>query len=337
MKFRGILLAVIGSFVLSCGGGGGQKIINGAGSSFVYPIMSRWTSDYYKETGIRINYQSIGSGGGIRQVSARTVDFGASDAPLTPRELDSTKLYQFPIIVGGVVPVVNLKGVEKGQLKLSSQAICGIFLGKIEKWNDPLIKDLNPHLNLPDMHITVVHRSDGSGTTWLWTNYLSKACPEWKEKVGYGKSVDWPVGIGAKGNEGVSNYVKQNPGSIGYVEFAYAIQNNLTYTLLENRAGKFVEPSIETFRSATANANWNPDEHFYTILTWQEGEDSWPVVGAVFALLPREKKETNKLIIDFFDWAFENGDESAKRLHYVPLPQSVKAKVRDYWKAVVSE
>ncbi len=335
MPWKRLFPLALGIALAGCGGGEGQKIINGAGSSFVYPLLSKWTSDYSKATGIRINYQSIGSGGGIRQVSARTVDFGASDAPLTPRELDSLNLYQFPIIVGGVVPVLNVPGVEKGQMKLSTRVVCDIFLGKITRWNDPSLKELNPELNLPDMEITVVHRSDGSGTTWLWTNYLSKACPEWKEKVGYGKSVKWPTGIGAKGNEGVANYVKQNVGSIGYVEFAYAVQSNLVYALLENKAGNFVEPSINSFKAATANASWDPGTHFYQVLTWQDGKDSWPVVGAVFILLPREKKEVNRMILDFFGWAFDNGDDAAVSLYYVPLPMSIKELVRGYWKEVV--
>ncbi len=303
--------------------------INGAGSTFVYPLISKWSYEYYKLNRIQINYQSIGSGGGIKQVEARTVDFGATDAPLTPKELEEKELLQYPIIIGGVVPVVNLD--LEAKLKLSSKVICDIFLGRIRKWNDEEIAKLNPDIKLPDMEIVVVHRADGSGTTWIWTNYLSKACPEWKERIGYGKSVKWPVGIGAKGNEGVSNYVKQTKGAIGYVEYAYAIQNKLSFAMLESASGKFVEPNIESFMEAAKHASWNPENHFYTILTYTEGK-AWPATGATWILLPKESTDKNKIVNAFFKWAFEQGDEYALKLHYVPLPQDVKRMVYSYWR-----
>lgn len=309
------------------------ETLNGAGATFPYPVYSAWAYDYHKKTGVKLNYQSIGSGGGIRQIVNRTVDFGASDNVLTPDELNKENLLQFPAVVGGVVPVVNIPGIKEGELKLDAEAVCKIFLGEIKKWSDRKIKDLNPTINLPDKEITVVHRSDGSGTTAIFTHYLSGACSAWKDKVGYGTSVKWPAGIGGKGNEGVANYVKRTANSIGYVEFAYAKQNKLVYTLLRNPAGSFVEPSFETFEDAAATADFNAKNHFATWLTNAPGKNSWPIAGATFILLAKEKKDSNIKTVRFFDWALNNGDAKAKELIYVPLPKSLKDKIRAYWKA----
>ena len=309
-----------------------KKVINGAGATFPYPVYSAWASEYYKATGIRLNYQSIGSGGGIRQIKNRTVDFGASDAPLTPEKLDEYKLYQYPAIIGGVVPVVNIPNVKAGQLKLDGQTLCNIYLGKIKYWDNQSLKAINPDLNLPHEKITVVHRSDGSGTTAIFTNYLSAVCPEWKQNVGAGKAVKWPAGIGGKGNEGVANYVKKTNYSIGYVEFAYAKQNKLAYTKLKNQAGNFVEPSIETFKNAGATADFDPKKHFYLWMVNAPGDKAWPIAGASFILLAREKTNSNKLVNSFYKWAFENGDQIAEKLDYVPLPKELKEKIYKYWK-----
>ncbi len=308
------------------------ETINGAGATFPYPVYAAWAYMYYKETGVKLNYQSIGSGGGVRQIKNRTVDFGASDAPLPPEKLDEYKLYQFPAIIGGVVPVVNIPGVKAGQLKLDPYTICHIYLGDIKYWDNPKIKQINPNLKLPHKKIVVVHRSDGSGTTAIFTKYLSEVCPDWKEKVGFGKAVKWPVGIGGKGNEGVANYVKRMRFSIGYVEFAYAKQNRLKYTLLKNSAGNFVAPSIETFKAAGATANFDPKKHFYLWMVNSPGEKAWPIAGASFILEARERQKINKKVNRFFKWAFEKGDEIAIRLDYVPLPKELKQKIYNYWK-----
>ncbi len=309
------------------------ETLNGAGATFPYPVYSAWAFDYNKVAGVQLNYQSIGSGGGIRQITERTVDFGASDAPLKPEQLSKDKLLQFPAVIGGVVPVVNLPGIKAGQMKLDSEAICKIYLGEIKKWDDPKIKALNPQVKLPNVDITVVHRSDGSGTTAIFTNYLSGVCPGWKSKVGAGTSVNWPVGIGGKGNEGVANYAKRTADSIGYVEFAYAQQNKLAYVLLKNPAGNFVEPSFKTFEDAAATGHFDPKEDFNLWLVNAPGKDSWPIAGATFILLAKEKSNSNKKVTAFYDWAFKNGDNKAKELVYVPLPKSLKDKIRAYWKA----
>ncbi|WP_050742500.1 phosphate ABC transporter substrate-binding protein PstS [Deferribacter desulfuricans] len=309
-----------------------QKIINGAGATFPYPVYSAWAYKYYKETGVRLNYQSIGSGGGVRQIKNRTVDFGASDAPLTPEKLNEYKLYQFPAIIGGVVPVVNIKGLKAGEFKLTKGILANIFLGKITKWNDPEISKVNPGVKLPDAKITVVHRSDGSGTTAIFTKYLAAISDEWKNKVGTGKSVNWPVGIGGKGNEGVANYVKRVKNSIGYVEFAYAKNNKLTYVLLENKEGNFVAPSFDAFKAAAAFANWDKKKGYYLWLVNAPGKDSWPIAGASFILLAKEQVESNKRVVKFYDWAFKNGDEIAEKLLYVPLPKNLKDNIRNYWR-----
>ncbi|MCX7760043.1 MAG: phosphate ABC transporter substrate-binding protein PstS [Hydrogenothermaceae bacterium] len=306
--------------------------ITGAGSTFVYPIISAWSYSYEKATGNKVNYQSIGSGGGIRQIENRTVDFGASDAPLTPKDLSEKKLLQFPVVIGGVVPTYNLPDIGNTQLNFDGKALCDIYMGKIKKWNDPYLQQLNPGVQLPDRDITVVRRSDGSGTTWIWTNYLSKVCPDWEKQVGYGTSVDWPTGVGGKGNEGVANYVKRFRGAIGYVEYIYAKQNNLPAGKVKNKEGNFVAPSMESFQSAAANAKWDKKQHFYYVLTDQPGKNSYPVTGAVFVLFAKDKPESSKKSVQFFDWVFKNGDQEAARLSYVPLPQNVKDMIREYWK-----
>src|SRR5512135_3705582 len=327
-----IKMALVITLLLSFAHAEAAETLNGAGATFPYPVYSAWAYDYNKVTGVKLNYQSIGSGGGIRQITERTVDFGASDAPLAPEQLHKNKLLQFPAVIGGVVPVVNLPGVKAGAMKFDSEALCKIYLGEIKKWSDPKIKSLNPKVNLPDVDITVVHRSDGSGTTAIFTNYLSGVCPGWKNKVGAGTSVKWPVGIGGKGNEGVASYTKRQASSIGYVEFAYAEQNKLAYTLLKNPAGNIVEPNFKTFEDAAATANFDPKKDFNLWLVNAPGKDSWPIAGATFILLAKEKTVSNKKVATFFDWAFKNGDKKAKELVYVPLPKSLKEKIRSYWK-----
>ena len=307
------------------------EVMTGAGSTFVYPLISKWAYLYERETGIRLNYQSIGSGGGVRQIRNRTVDFGASDAPLKPDEAKRYKLAQFPVIIGGVVISYNLPVKD---LRLSTEAVCDIFLGKIKYWDNEEIKKHNPNAELPHRRITVIRRSDGSGTTWIFTNYLSKACPEWKKKVGYGKAVNWPTGIGAKGNEGVANYLRRVRGGIGYVEFAYALENRLKVAVVQNRNGSFVKPSVETFQSAASGAKWDPRKDFYEVLTWQKGKNAYPITGSTFVILAKDyPKERNRKVVRFFDWAFKKGDEIAVKLHYVPLPKKVKDKIRNYWRA----
>lgn len=328
-----LLLAAIFLFsIVSVEAVQAAETLNGAGASFPYPVYSAWAYDYNKVTGVKLNYQSIGSGGGQRQIINRTVDFGASDAPLKPEKLDKERLFQFPAVIGGVVPVVNIPKMKSGALRLDADTLCKIFLGDITYWNDGKIKNINPGRKFPNKKITIVHRSDGSGTTAIFTTYLSDACPEWKDKVGAGKAVKWPTGIGGKGNEGVANYVKRVKYSIGYVEFAYAKQNKLTYTLLKNPAGNFVAPSIKSFQDAAASGSFDPKKHFYLWLTNAPGDNAWPISGATFILLAREQHESNKNTVKFFDWAFKNGDSTAERLIYVPLPNSLKNTIRAYWK-----
>ncbi len=315
------------------------KSISGAGATFPYPVYAKWASAYYKLTGIKLNYQSIGSGGGIKQIKAGTVDFGASDAPVKPENLDKWGLIQFPMIMGGVVPVVNLPGVKPGELKISNKTLVDIYMGKIRKWNDPAIASENPGLPLPRRNITVVHRADGSGTTWIFTNFLAKVSEEWKEKVGNAKAVAWPTGIGGKGNEGVASYVKRIKGSIGYVEYAYALQNKLTYIKLKNRAGSYVAPNMETFQAAAANADWQNAKGFYLVLTDQPGEKSWPITGASFILMHKvqDKPEVAKAVLTFFDWCYKNGQEMAKKLDYVPMPENVVELVEEAWKTQIKD
>lgn len=330
---RSLMAAFVVIGLLSFNLAQANEMLNGAGATFPYPVYSAWANEYSTSTGMKLNYQSIGSGGGIKQITERTVDFGASDKPLKPEELAKDNLIQFPAVIGGVVPVVNIPGIKAGELRLDSETVCKIYLGDIKKWTDPKIKSLNPKLKLPENEITVVHRSDGSGTTAIFTDYLSDVCPAWKEKVGTGTSVSWPTGIGGKGNEGVTNYVQQQVNSIGYVEFAYAKQNNLTHAILKNHAGTFVEPSFESFEDAAATASFDPKKDFYLWLNDAPGKNSWPIAGATFILLAKEKKESNMKVVKFFDWAFRNGDAKAKELIYVPLPKPLKDKIQSYWKA----
>jgi phosphate transport system substrate-binding protein len=305
--------------------------VTGAGASFPAPLYSKWASDYNKATGVKINYQSVGSGAGLKQIEAKTVDFGASDAPLTDDELSKKGLMQFPTVIGGVVPVVNISGIAPGQLKLSGQVLGDIFLGKIAKWSDPAIKALNPTLALPDAAIAPVRRADGSGTSFIFTNYLSKVNAEWKSKVGEGTAVNWPVGAGGKGNEGVAAFVGRLPNSIGYLEYAYVKQNKLTYALLQNSAGSFATPTDDGFKAAAAGADWS--KSFYQILTNQPGKDSWPITGATFILMHKlqDKPEKATASLKFFEWAYKNGDKVADDLDYVPMPDSVKLSVAKAW------
>jgi phosphate transport system substrate-binding protein len=309
-----------------------QTTINGGGATFPAPLYSKWAEAYHKATGIRINYQSVGSGAGIRMTEARTVTFGASDMPLTDERLAALGAFQFPTVIGGVVPVINIKGVEAGSLRLSGTVMADIYLGKIKKWNDPVIVALNPALKLPDQDITVVRRADGSGTTFIWTNYLSKISPEFKSTIGEGTAVNWKVGAGGKGNEGVAAMVRQLPGSLGYVEYAYVTQTKMNWVSVQNSAGTWVAPTEDAFKAAAANADWN--RTYFQILTDQKGRDAWPITGATFILVhvKPEKPEDLKAALTFFDWAFANGDKMADELDYVALPAAVKTKIRVDWK-----
>jgi phosphate transport system substrate-binding protein len=307
--------------------------ISGAGATFPYPIYAKWADMYKKETGLGLNYQSIGSGGGIKQIKAKTVTFGASDMPLEPKDVTASGLVQFPTVVGGDVPVVNLDGIGPGGLVLDGPTLADIFLGKITKWDDAAIKKLNPSVKLPSNAIVVVHRSDGSGTTFIFTNYLSKVSPDWKSNVGAATSVEWPVGIGAKGNEGVSNNVAQTKGAIGYVEYAYALQNKMTTAKMINKDGKAVEANSASFQAAAANADWANSDHYYIILTNQPGADSWPIAGATFILMYQQPQDpaNSAAALKFFDWAYTKGDKAAEELDYVPLPDSVTAQIERTW------
>jgi phosphate transport system substrate-binding protein len=306
--------------------------ITGAGSTFVYPILSKWSASYNAKTGAKVNYQSIGSGGGIAQIKAATVTFGASDKPLSPEELQAAGLAQFPVVIGGVVPVVNLEDAKAGDMRFTGPLLADIYLGKVTKWNDPTIASLNPQMKLPDQKITVVHRSDGSGTTFNWVNYLSKVSAEWKSKVGEGTSVNWPAGVGGKGNEGVAAYVNQIKGSIGYVELAYALQNKMKYTEVKNKAGNFVDPTLETFQAAAASADWTTPD-FYEVITDAPGKDSWPITASVFVMMYKQPKDAalSKEALDFFKWALEQGQADAKSLDYVSLPPALVKQIQAYW------
>jgi len=329
-----LILITFAALLLIAGSAFAGTTINGAGATFPYPVYGQWAWLYNKDTGVKLNYQSIGSGGGIRQIKAKTVDFGASDAPLKAEELDEAGLLQFPMIMGGVVPVVNVPGIAAGQLKLSGATLADIFLGKITKWNDAAIAKENPGVALPDSAITVVYRADGSGTTWIFTNYLSKVSATWKDSVGNAKSVKWPSGVGGKGNEGVAAYVQRIKGSIGYVEYAYALQNKLAHSLLQNRDGNYVAPTSATFQAAAANADWEKAEGFYLVLTDQPGAESWPITGASFILVYKEQAnaETAKEVLKFFDWCYRKGGKTAEKLDYVPMPEKVVALVEKVWK-----
>ena len=307
--------------------------ITGAGSTFVFPVLSKWSAAYSAKTGNQINYQSIGSGGGIAQIKAATVDFGASDKPLDSKELDEAGLGQFPVVIGGIVAVANVEGIKPGELHLNGPLLADIFQGKVKKWNDPAIAQLNSSLKLPDQAITIVHRSDGSGTSFNFTNYLSKVSADWKSTVGEGTSVQWPVGVGGKGNEGVSAYVNQIKGSIGYVEYAYALQNKMTYALLQNAGGQFVKPETKTFQSAAATADWKSAKDFNLVMTNAPGAESYPITATTWVIMYKTPKDAarSKAALDFFKWALENGQADAEALDYVPLPKPLVDQIEAYW------
>jgi phosphate transport system substrate-binding protein len=313
--------------------------ISGAGATFPYPIYAKWADAYKKETGIGLNYQSIGSGGGIKQIEAKTVTFGASDKPLPGEELDKFGLAQFPMVMGGIVPVVNLEGIKPGELVLDGPTLAKIFIGEITKWDDAAIKKLNPKAKLPSSAIAVVHRSDGSGTTFNFTYYLSDVSPDWKSKVGAEASVEWPAGIGAKGNEGVANNVAQTKGSIGYVEYAYALQNKLTHTKMVNKAGKTVSPTSASFQAAAAGADWSSKPGFGVILANQPGDESWPMTAATWILMYKQPADAaaSAEALKFFAWAYAKGDKMAEELDYVPMPDSVVADVEKMWSADIKD
>ncbi|HXP31620.1 MAG TPA: phosphate ABC transporter substrate-binding protein PstS [Stellaceae bacterium] len=310
--------------------------ISGAGATFPYPIYAKWAEAYKAATGIGLNYQSIGSGGGIKQIEAKTVDFGASDMPLKPEELAKAGLVQFPPVIGGEVMVVSIPGVKADEMVLDGKTIADIYLGKITKWSDPEIAKLNPGLKLPDLGIAVVHRSDGSGTTFIFTDYLSKVSPEWNDKVGESTAVEWPTGLGGKGNEGVSAIAGRTSGAIGYVEYAYALQNKMVHTKLVNHDGSVLSPSSQVFQAAAANADWQKAPGFYLILTDQPGKESWPITGATFILMHKQqdKPENAKTVLTFFAWAYKNGGEMAGTLDYIPMPANVVQIIEDSWKAI---
>ncbi len=339
MKLNQFLRGISMIAALFAAGTAGAADITGAGATFPYPVYAKWAEAYKAQTGIGLNYQSIGSGGGIKQIKAKTVNFGASDAPLNPNELGMAGLTQFPTVIGGVVPVINVEGIAPGQLKLTGQALADIYLGKVTKWNDSEIAQTNPGVALPDAGINVVHRADGSGTTFIFTTYLSQVSTEWLRSVGASAAVQWPLGMGGKGNEGVASNVRSVKNSIGYVEYAYALQNKMTHVLLKNRDGQFVSPEAANFKAAAANAKWKPEEGFYLILTNQPGKDSWPITGATFILMHKaqDNAEAAKEVLKFFDWSYSNGDKMASDLDYVPLPENVTKMIRDAWKAQIKD
>lgn len=308
--------------------------LNGAGGTAIYPVLSQWADAYQKKTGTAVNYQAIGSGGGIKQIEGKTVSFANSDMPLTPRQLRANGLVQFPAVIIGITPVVNLPGVKPGRLVFSGPVLADIYLGKITRWSDPAIRALNPHLHLPDMAITTVHRADGSGTTFNFTNYLSKVSPEWKEKVGSNTSVSWPgQGVAGKGNAGVASYVQRIKGALGYVEYAYTMQTHMTYARMKNEAGHVVTPGIRTFQADAANANFSHTKDFYLILTNQPGRNSWPITAATYILMRKDvSKEENRQILNFCNWFLAHGQHYAEKLDYVPLPGRTVKLIRDYWK-----
>ena len=329
--------ALLGALLGVAAGVASAQDMTGAGATFPAPVYAKWADSYNKVTGARLNYQSVGSGAGLQQIRAKTVDFGASDQPLTDEVLAKDGLIQFPTVIGGVVLVVNIKGIAPGQIKLTGQVLGDIYLGKITKWNDPALTALNPGVPLPDEAIAPVRRADGSGTSFIFTNYLSKVNPDWKAKVGEGTAVNWPTGAGGKGNEGVAAFVQRLPNSIGYVEYAYAKQNKMTYTLLKNKDGNFVAPDADNFKAAAAGADWS--KSFFQVLTDQAGKDAWPISGATFILMykTQDKPASAANTLKFFEWAYANGDKMADELEYVPLPASVKDLVRKSWGANIKD
>jgi phosphate transport system substrate-binding protein len=335
---KALVLLPVAALLASCGSGqsgnsaAGGNEITGAGSTFVYPVLSAWASDYRAQNGVKVNYQSIGSGGGISQVKAGTVDFGATDQPLASDELATSNLAQFPVVVGGIVPVVNIAGIDAGKLKLTGPILADIYQGKVKTWNDPEIVKANPGLSLPSAHITPIHRSDGSGTTFNFTHYLSQVSPAWKSGPGEGKTVAWVGGVGGKGNEGVANYVKQIPNSIGYVEYAYVIQNKMAYALVQNSAGNFVSPSADSFSAAAASADWAHAKDFNLVMTNAPGANAYPITASTFILLPKQPKDKSRsdAAIAFFKYALEKGQPQANKLDYVPLPDSLVKQIETY-------
>jgi len=340
MFFRSMISATIGATLIATSAAfAWAGDISGAGATFPFPIYAKWADAYKKETGNGLNYQAIGSGAGIKQIEAKTVTFGATDAPLTAAELEKQGLAQWPMVMGGIVPVVNLEGVKAGELVLDGKTIAAIYLGAIAKWSDPAIKALNPKVNLPDQAIAVIHRADGSGTTFNFTNYLDKVSPDWKDKVGEATSVEWPTGIGAKGNDGVANNVATTKGAIGYVEYAYALQNKLTYADMVNQAGKVVGPTFENVQAAAANADWTKAPGFYLILSDQPGEKSWPMTAATFILMfkkPVDVAASNEAL-KFFAYCYDKGADQAKELDYIPMPDNVVAMVRKMWASDIQQ
>ena len=322
---------VAGALAVGAMAAASAQQITGAGASFPAPLYAKWADAYNKASGVRLNYQSVGSGAGLKQIRGKTVDFGASDMPLTDEDLAKDGLVQFPTVIGGVVPVINVAGIRAGQLKLTGAVLGDIYLGKVSKWNDPAIAALNAGLKLPDAQIAVVRRADGSGTSFIFTNYLSKVNAEWKSKVGEGTAVNWPTGTGGKGNEGVAAFVQRLPNSIGYVEYAYAKQNKMAYALMQNSAGTFVAPDDATFKAAAAGADWK--KSFHQILTDQPGKESWPITGATFIMMhaKQDKPEQAHQVLRFFDWVYANGDKMSEELDYVPMPQQVKDMIRQSW------
>ena len=333
--FRITLLATA-MVALGASAPAGAAEISGAGATFPYPIYAKWAEAYKTKTGSNMNYQSIGSGGGIKQITSKTVDFGASDMPLKPEALVKDGLQQWPMVMGGVVMVVNLQGMKPGQLKLDGKAVAGMYLGAITKWDDPAIKALNPGVSLPSKAIATVHRSDGSGTNFIFTHYLSSVDPEFNSKVGENTSVEFPSGLGGKGNEGVAALTGRTDGAIGYVEYAYALQNKMTYTLLQNRDGAFVSPDSKSFQAAAANADWSTAPGFYLLLTNQPGKESWPITGATFILMHKKQDHPDRAaeVLKFFDWSYHNGSQMAEQLDYVPMPANVVKMVEASWSAI---
>jgi phosphate transport system substrate-binding protein len=339
MKLKQVFVAITAASTLAFASASFATDITGAGATFPYPIYAKWAEAYKAHSGSNMNYQSIGSGGGIKQIEAKTVDFGASDMPLKPEELEKNGLMQFPTVIGGVVPVVNVLSIANEQLKLDGKTLADIYLGKITKWNDPAIAATNKGVKLPDLNITVVHRSDGSGTSFIFTNYLSKVSPEWKKEVGEGTAVSWKAGTGGKGNEGVASYVQRIRGSIGYVEYAYALQNKMVAVQLKNHDGNYVKPTADNFKAAAAGAKWASAPGFYELLTDEEGKNSWPISGATFILMhtTQDKPESAAAVLKFFDWAYANGDKMAAELVYIPLPDNLKAMIHTAWKDKIKD
>ena len=338
-KLKQLIIGITAATAVAYAGASQATDITGAGATFPYPVYAKWADAYKTQTGIGLNYQSIGSGGGIKQITAKTVDFGASDMPLKPEELEKNGMMQFPTVIGGDVPVINVSGIEAGKLKLDGASLASIYLGKITKWNDPAIAALNKDLKLPNEDITVVHRSDGSGTTFIFTNYLSKVSPEWKTSVGEGTSVSWKAGTGGKGNEGVASYVQRIKGSIGYVEYAYALQNKMNTVKMKNKNGQFVAANAASFKAAAAAAKWESAPGFYEILTDEPGDATWPISGATFILMHKvqDKPETAKEVLKFFEWAYDKGDKLASDLDYVTLPDNVVKLIRAAWLAQIKD